>query len=905
LAILSLSAFAQKGNDAKGGSASQAVIRTEARLVLVDAIVRDKKGKIVADLDAGDFRLWEDGKEQPITSLSLEKAGAPDQSEAQHLLFLFDRVGFQDRDLAVRQAVANFAGAYASPNRYMAVVDFDAKLRIAQNLTAITERVQRAAVSKAEAGEQSRDAPGAPADFNSLIANSGADPYMSRYVLRQAQQQAAAPLPQWLSVPLLDAIGALADGTADVRGRKLLVVLGDSRRPVDAPDSQVAATARACNRANVAVYATDAILKTLAEKTGGRRISNDLINELGAIVDERDKRYVLGFKPVESPDGSCHTLRVKIRRDGLDVQARNAYCNTKAQDLLAGKVQGRDLETRAAGPSPGNAAATMELPYFYSSPGIALVDLAMEMDLANLKFVKQNGKQHADWGLVGLAYGADGAVAGRFSDAVPLDFATLEETEAFRKQPYRYERQFRLPAGKYNVRVAFGSGDQNFGKVEAPLTIAAWDGQHLAVSGIALSSDASKAPDLASDLDPSLLEGHKDLVAKSLLISPSGRNRFRGSAPCFGYLEISDPELAGPNPPAVNLEVRVLDRGTGEQKVAGAFSLSSYMRPGNPVVPVLLRAPIASLPLGSYVLELKVVRSPGSDPVVRTVEFQVVEAGAAAAGADQTAELMSQPESAPPAPPPPVVNPAPDSRQASESEQEQFLAAARKLALDYAKSLPNFLCTQTVNRFIDQGRYSPKIDTLTVEVGYYQQEEGYSLTEVDGAPVDMDYTDVRGTISRGEFGSNLRTIFDPASAAEFHFVRWTTLRGRRAAVYSYRVERSKAHYAITAGANYKFSREQVGLRGEAVIDGETYGILRLNYMAADIPSGFPVRRTSVTVDYGDAEIGGKRYLLPLKAVVELQDKSQTHKNEVTFHSYRKFSSDSSISFGEEEPKPQP
>ena len=93
---------------------------------------------------------------------------------------------------------------------------------------------------------------------------------------------------------------------------------------------------------------------------------------------------------------------------------------------------------------------------------------------------------------------------------------------------------------------------------------------------------------------------------------------------------------------------------------------------------------------------------------------------------------------------------------------------------------------------------------------------------------------------------------------------------------------------------------EVGLRGEAVIDRETYGVLRLNYMADGIPADFPVRRASATVDYGDAKIGGKPYLLPLKAVVEAEELGVTSRNEVTFHSYRKFSSESTLRFGGED-----
>jgi len=272
---------------------------------------------------------------------------------------------------------------------------------------------------------------------------------------------------------------------------------------------------------------------------------------------------------------------------------------------------------------------------------------------------------------------------------------------------------------------------------------------------------------------------------------------------------------------------------------------------------------------------------------------------------EEVLTILSQLESILPSVPPPAIPSGPDLKPPSQAEQERFLAAARQVAVDYASWLPNFLCTQTVRRSIDSGRGMVGQDALTVEVGYYERQEMYRLTEVDGVPTENNYGDSSGLFSQGEFGTNMRNIFEPAAAAEFHFERWTTMGGRHAAVYSYRVERLKAHYSITTSAGDKALREQVGLRGEAVIDRETYGLLRLRYAADSIPPDFPIRFSSVTVDYGDAEIGGRGYLLPLKAVVELRYKSLSSKNEVTFHSYRKFSSDSSIRFAEEPATKQP
>ena len=54
------------------------VFRAETRLVLVDTVVTDKKGNYIRDLAQKDFKVWEDGKEQPITSFSFEEStGSP------------------------------------------------------------------------------------------------------------------------------------------------------------------------------------------------------------------------------------------------------------------------------------------------------------------------------------------------------------------------------------------------------------------------------------------------------------------------------------------------------------------------------------------------------------------------------------------------------------------------------------------------------------------------------------------------------------------------------------------------------------------------------------------------------------------------------------------------------------
>ena len=58
------------------------MIRSESRLVLVDTVVTDKKGNYVHDLTQKDFKVYEDNKEQPITTFSFETGATPPTTPA-------------------------------------------------------------------------------------------------------------------------------------------------------------------------------------------------------------------------------------------------------------------------------------------------------------------------------------------------------------------------------------------------------------------------------------------------------------------------------------------------------------------------------------------------------------------------------------------------------------------------------------------------------------------------------------------------------------------------------------------------------------------------------------------------------------------------------------------------------
>ena len=145
------------------------------------------------------------------------------------------------------------------------------------------------------------------------------------------------------------------------------------------------------------------IMFMLAAGTGGFVIheTNDLSGPWTKIGKEQGEYYVLGYTPPESDEGSCHTLRVKVDRGGTEVRARTGYCNSRPQDLLAGNSTEKDLETRAAAAQAGTVTASMQLPFFYTAPNVARVNVAMEIATDKVKFEKQKGKFHATINVLG------------------------------------------------------------------------------------------------------------------------------------------------------------------------------------------------------------------------------------------------------------------------------------------------------------------------------------------------------------------------------------------------------------------------------------------------------------------------------------------------------------------------
>jgi VWFA-related protein len=625
--------------------AQNTVIQTETRVVLVDAIVTAKNGKYVHDLTAKDFRVWQDNKEQVISSFALESSAAASQPRS--MVLFFDETSMELRDqIPARQAASSLIDARTGPNRRMAVVSYNGTLHVAQNFTENAGRLKDALPQPESRVVQQEERPGRPAMGAQLPAV--ADDSGARNMFRSLRN-------------LGESLGVLP-------GRKIIVLFVGKLGSSSAQRADLKDAIESCNKSGVAVYPIDVrpvstavdsgatpvragpvgraatartsgphgdpddsepglpdtgagsqqLLFELAGRTGGFVItnSNDLLGGLQEIAGEQDEYYVLSYTPPEAKEGSCHTLRVKVDRSGTTVRARSTYCTSKPQDLLAGTSTGKELEKRAAAAPTGNVAASIALPYFYVSPNVARVHLAMEIAPGTLKVDNQKGKFHAQLDLLGIASTEDGGVRARFSDALKFDFENEAQVRAWKEKPLHYEKEFRIAPGQYTFTMAFGQGDEsggNVGKVETPLVVDPWAGSELALSGLVLSREIHAAADVGLSMS---IANRTPLIAAGNQVVPSGSVKFAQSGAGFFYFEVYASET-----PA-KVRVRVVDRKTGDAKWdSGIATLPMPADGGKPSIPAASKLPLESLPPGVYRLE--VTASDSSRQATRTADFEI------------------------------------------------------------------------------------------------------------------------------------------------------------------------------------------------------------------------------------------------------------------------------------------
>jgi VWFA-related protein len=250
LALTPAQTAGSQGAGSQAVATSTHIIKAEANLVLVDLVATGKNNEYVKDLDAKEFQVFEDNKEQQITSFSrpAEARGPTRPTQPRYIVLFFDDSTMPPADqMVARRAADQFVEKTASPERLMAVVDFGGATQIVQNFTSDGEKLKRATANV----RFSYVSPNIPTSEGSLASLGG--PTDATVGLGQISPAEA----DFGVQSFLMAIRTLAKSLRTIPGRKTLILFSEGFPLTAQHQSELDAAIDAANKANVAIYAMD------------------------------------------------------------------------------------------------------------------------------------------------------------------------------------------------------------------------------------------------------------------------------------------------------------------------------------------------------------------------------------------------------------------------------------------------------------------------------------------------------------------------------------------------------------------------------------------------------------------------------------------------------------------------
>jgi VWFA-related protein len=293
------------------------VVRVDTALVPIEVTVRDAAGQVVRGLRRGDFKLFEDGVERPISFFSAETSVGSIRCPLDLVLAL-DVSGSMTRDEMgiLRAAAGLFAERLSGPRARFAVISFGMRVTVLQPLTGDPRSLAKA--------------------FDSALRDETG---LSTHVFDAVDD----------AVRMLVRRGRKTSGGQIVK--RAVVVISDGF-PTGDTVSPPTVIERA-NAANVAVYTvtmpsysygsaagrpvpTILDVSGLASKTGGVNVyapGGNYTQALQAVSTEVLSRYVLAFYPdgEKRTDGNLHRLRIEAP-EGLTVSlSRQGYAGKGAR----------------------------------------------------------------------------------------------------------------------------------------------------------------------------------------------------------------------------------------------------------------------------------------------------------------------------------------------------------------------------------------------------------------------------------------------------------------------------------------------------------------------------------------------------------------------------------------------
>ena len=298
------------------------VITVETSEILLPVTVRDAQGRLVTTLGRDDFRVFEDGREQPLSDLRLRRV------PADVLLMIDSSSSVANNFEDFRRAAEEFAARLAPEDR-VSLLKFDDRVELLQDWTA--SRVQlRRALRRVTAGMFTR--------FNDALYLAAREQFRD-----PTRRRAAVVLSDGIDsgrgrASAADALRALLEASVGVycisntgieRARKA----AELDALLDATPAAVKFNQLKIDDLRLSLRALDESergLEALTASTGGRLYKPESFADLdrvyAEVAEELRHQYALYYTPLDKRrDGRFRRVQVRTSDPALRVTARIGY----------------------------------------------------------------------------------------------------------------------------------------------------------------------------------------------------------------------------------------------------------------------------------------------------------------------------------------------------------------------------------------------------------------------------------------------------------------------------------------------------------------------------------------------------------------------------------------------------
>jgi VWFA-related protein len=637
----------------------------------------------------------------------------------------------------------------------------------------------------------------------------------------------------------------------------------------------------------------------LARNTGGAYItaSDRLKKPVQQLIEDMTTYYEASYvPPIAEYDGKFRPVVVRPVRKGLKVHAKAGYFAVPPDGGSGiGPYEAPLLKVLSESQLPTDLkfhSAILRLGDLPSGNENALV---IELPVAELETRDDPNSNlyslHAS--IVAQVKNSAGEVVEHFSEDVPRH-GSLDSKGTAQAELITMQRHFTADPGKYTLEAAIlDRNSEKAGALRQEFEIPSES------AGPSLS-DVTMVRRV--DPLPLELESAEPLRYGKGKVIPSISGRVPHGAKEISFFFVIHPDANSTEQPALEMEVLK----SNESIAQVPMHLLKASGPGS--IPYLASIQAGSLSGGDYEVIEKLTQ--GGKTVERSVTFRIEGAELAANTPDSAGQAQKDDaEITTSGLQPPETDghtghrlvitslPAGTVPPPSADELETIVAGARKRALDYSKSLPNFICVEVTNRSVDQsgnGNWKHR-DSLAELLTYHDNQESRTTLEVNGKRSSLKRAEMNSSwpTSVGEFGALLNLVFAPSSKTQFEWKEAGTIGDGSGAlqVLSYRVAPENATLDLSESNN----TIGVGFHGLVYIDATTSGVRRITVEADNLPRGFSMHAAAMTVDYEYVAISGRDYLLPVRSTVSLQrHHKQIELNEIAFRNYRRFASRAKI-----------